>query len=65
MKLMLNVRFNNEFHVCVSHSCEAHVSEYIQLLADFENGILKKSLLLVNLFYKLKINSCVKFLISI
>lgn len=40
MKLMLNVRFNNEFHVCVSHSCEAHVSEYIQLLADFENGIL-------------------------
>lgn len=28
MKLMLNVRFNNEFHVCVSHSCEAHVSEY-------------------------------------
>lgn len=48
VKLILNVKFKKEFHVCVSHSCEAHVSEYfsIQLLADFENmavWILKKA----------------------
>lgn len=32
MKLMLNVRFNNEFYVCVLYLCEVYVFEYFYYL---------------------------------